>query len=445
MVQISCAEHPTHPEQTRARTMISPMLRPRAVAGRSLFSHARIKVILFLAATASIALGSAVPARGQNRFWITNAGGDFSSSANWSTTAGGAGGATPPGAAEVANFMLSRLYTVSFAANVTNTGLLVGNDSVTFDLNGNVYTITGATGTRIGTAAVQTSRLTIKDGTLGVDTAGDRISVGAAATASGFLTITTGGRLGNGISDADVFVGESGTGTLTVEDNGRADVGFLNLGQVAGATGTVTISGPNAVVDTSKFVSVGLHGTGTLNIQNSGTMSTVDYVRIGTVLGSSGTVTISGFESTWTQANWLTIGDAGSGSITVQAAAAMSTANAVSIGYQATGVGTAIVTGADSKWDMASAMEIGGSGHGYFAISGGGRATTAGTTSIGTSLGSVGNVFITGAGSRWSTRDITLGNAGVGNLTISDAGVANTNGNVTVTKKLSGYWHCRKW
>ena len=89
-----------------------------------------------------------MPARADNRYWINPLGGDFASSANWSTTTGGVGGATPPAAADTANFASTATYTVDFAANVTNTGLLVTNGTLTFDLNGNLYTITGTSGTR---------------------------------------------------------------------------------------------------------------------------------------------------------------------------------------------------------------------------------------------------------------------------------------------------------
>ena len=387
---------------------------------------------------ALVALTSAGPAHAQNRYWITSAGGTFASSTNWSTTAGGAGGATPPAAAEIANFTLGSTYTVNFAANVSNLGLLVGNGNVTFDLNANSYTITNPNGTLIGTTLSQTGRLTVKDGTLGVDTAGDRISLAAAISSSGFLTITTGGRLGNGTLDADVIVGEVGTGTMTLEDNGRADVGFLNLGQNEGATGTVTINGPNAILDGSGSVNIGVSGTGTLSLQNAGTMATAGTVKLGSLLGANGTVTIAGIDSNWTQSSSLIIGDAGDAGLTVQSSGAMSTAGGVTIGNAATGVGTGIVTGTDSVWSMLSGLQVGVSGLGNFVASAGGRVSTSGTTNVGGNVGSEGNVVITGTGSRWSSAGITLGNAGIGNLTVSSGGVVNSSGSVTLASLATG-------
>ena len=224
------------PEQTRAASMIRPHVSPRAlvVSSRIFRCGAACAVIAWI-------LSAAAPAQAQNKFWVTAAGGSFASSTNWSTSAGGASGATPPAAGEFANFTLANTYTVGLGADVNNAGLFVSNGVVTLDLNSFGYTITGALGTTVGTVATQTGRLTIKDGILGVDTAGDDVAVGAAVGATGFLTISTGGRLGNGTLDPDVVIGSLGTGTLSFEDNGRADVALLNIGQGEGSIGTVTL------------------------------------------------------------------------------------------------------------------------------------------------------------------------------------------------------------
>jgi T5SS/PEP-CTERM-associated repeat protein len=382
-----------------------------------------------MAAATCAVFGSVSPSSAQNRFWITNAGGAFASSTNWSQTDGGASGAIPPAAADFAYFITNSAYTVTFAANTTNAGLLVNNDNVTFDLGANTYTITGAQGTLIGTTT--TGQLTVKNGILGVDTAGDRILLGAAS-ANGVLKVSTGGRLGNGTLDPDAIVGNAGTGSLTIEDNGRVDVGFLNLGQDPTATGTATINGPNAILDGSKVVNVGVYGTGTLNVQNAGTMITAGTVTIGSVLGSNGTVTVGGVGTSWTQADSATLGDAGDAALTVQAGGTVSTAGAVSIGNAATGIGTGIVTGTDANWNMASTLNVGAAGLGNLVVSAGGHASTTGATSIGNNAGGEGNVVVTGSGSRWNAAAITVGNNGAGNFTIANGGAVISSGDLTI-------------
>ncbi|MEX2093483.1 MAG: dockerin type I domain-containing protein [Pirellulales bacterium] len=409
--------------------MISLTLLPRARAGRRVVARASFHVLFSCAAVAWIAFCSTAPVNAADRFWITTAGGAFAANANWSTTAGGAGGATPPAAADVANFTLTTPYTVNLAANVTNTGLLVANGSVTLDLGANTYTITGAQGTSIGTTLGQTGLLTLKNGTYGVDTAGDRILVGASL-ATGGLKISTGGRLGNGTIDPDALIGNAGTGTLTIEDNGRADLGFLNVGQDPTATGTVTVNGPNAVLDCSSVVNVGLYGTGALSVLNAGTMASAGVVRLGVILGANGSASVSNLGSSWSQASSLIVGDAGDGGLTVQSAGSLNTVGAVSFGNVTTGVGTGSVTGTESTWNMASTLQIGVSGLASLSVSAGGRANTAGTTTIAANAGSEGFMLVTGAGSRWTTGAVTVGSAGSGNLMINSAGVVNTTGNV---------------
>jgi T5SS/PEP-CTERM-associated repeat protein len=413
-------------------------LRSRACADRSILSCASWHVLACLVAGLLTAIATSTPAAAQNRFWITTLGGNFSSTANWATTAGGAAGASVPGAADNANFTINSVYTVSHTANTTNAGVLVANGGVTLDMDGFTYTVTGASGTAIGTTVAQTGRLTIKDGTYAVDSSDDRISVGKTATAAGFLTVSTAGRLGNGIIDPDLLVGESGTGTFAIESNGRADVGFMNLGQNVGSSGTVTVGGPNTVLDGSESVTVGFNGTGSLTLQNGGKIATASFVKVGNALGSSGTVNITGLNSTWNQGSVLTVGDSGDGNFGIQSSALVNTADQVLIGNLATGVGTAVVTGTDSTWNMASSTQIGVVGLGNFLVSAAGRANTLGAAILGSAAGSQGNAVVTGSGSRWSTGAMLVGSAGNASLTINAAGVMNSTGNVTLGNTATG-------
>ena len=104
--------------------------------------------------------------------------------------------------------------------------LLVTNGTVTFDLNGKTYTITGPArnehrsdgcpnraGSRFETVHWRRHR-------------NGSIFWSGRAAAIGFLTVSTGGRLGDGTLNPDLFVGNPGTGTFTVEDNGLRRLGL---------------------------------------------------------------------------------------------------------------------------------------------------------------------------------------------------------------------------
>ena len=357
-----------------------------------------------------------------SRFWITPTGGTFGTSANWSATDGGAGGASVPGAADFANFTLNSTYTVTFAAGVTNLNLAVQIGTVTFDLGGLTYTLTSTTGVDVGFVAGQTGRLTVRDGILGVDTDGDNVDIGSSAGSTGFLTVTTGGRIGNGTIRPDLFVGSSGTGTLTVNDNGRIDGTTVVLGDVSGGTGTATITGPNAVM-TNLGMTLGNGGAGTVSVTSGGTLTTTGAAVMGSQLGADGTATVSGAGSLWTMSGASTIGNAGDGTLTVSSGGLVSSTVAVTLGSAATGFGTVTVTGANSRWNLAGGQTIGSSGLGVMTVSSGGQVASSASATLGSVAGSEGRVIVTGTGSQWTLgSQIVVGNAGTGDLTVSAGG-----------------------
>lgn len=413
------------------------MLRPRARAGRSVSWCALTPALeLLLAIALLLAISSTADA--QNRFWITPGGGAFGTNANWSATLGGAGGATPPGATDIANFTLNSVSTVSFAADVTNAGAKIGNGSVTFDLGGKNYIVTNNSATAIGTTAAQTGRLTIRNGAFGSDSGDDVITIGQLATSIGFLTISTQGRLGVGSVRPDLLLGGAGTGTLTMEENGVASVGYLVIGDQTTGTGTLTVSGPNAKVDTESVIDVGVRGNATVTVQNSAELVAGLNVTFGTNVGANGTATVTGVGSTWTQNGGLTLGVAGDGTMNVAAGGLVATAGAVSVGSSATGVGAAIISGSDSAWDIGGALQLGVSGRGNFAVTTGARASTAGTVQMAVNAASESNAVVSGAGSRWTTGAMTVGGLGTANLTIGAGAELNTTGLTVVGSGASG-------
>ena len=359
-----------------------------------------------------------------DRFWIDSLGGAFDISGNWSATDGGVGGATVPAAADVANFTLNNTYTVTFNAAATNLALDVENGNVTFDLNGLSYTATSNFGAAfIGNVSGQTGRLTIRDGAVGVDTNGDDLFISTATGSTGFLTVTTGGILGTAALRPDFFIGSNGAGTLTVNDNGRINGRTFAIGLVSGATGTMTITGPNAVADFTSVADVGQAGTGTLSVTNGGTLTNAGIVTLGSELGADGTATVSGIGSSWTMSSTASIGNFGDGTLTISAGGLVSSAGIVTLSTNGTGVGTATVTGAGSRWNVASTQTIGQTGLGVMTVSSGGQVVSSANANLGLNAGSEGRVTVTGTGSQWTLgSQIIVGNGGTGDLTVSAGG-----------------------
>ena len=69
-----------------------------------------------------------------------------------------------------------------------------------------------------------------------------------------------------------VVVGGQGTGTLTIQDGGTVNSGGGSVGLSAGSNGTVTVTGPGStwINGPSGGLNIGSFGTGTLTIANGG-------------------------------------------------------------------------------------------------------------------------------------------------------------------------------
>ena len=173
-------------------------------------------------------------------------------------------------------------------------------------------------------------------------------------------------------------------------------------------------------------LAVGQNGTGMLTIQAGGTL-TDQFGTIGNLPGGTGTVTVTGAGSSWTNVNNVVVGGLGTGTLIIQDGGRVSN-DGGSVGQSAGSTGTVTVTGPGSSWINTGTivgLNIGSSGTGTLTIANGGRVidTTPLVTNIGNGAGSLGTVTVTGAGSLWS--DIVgfrIGNSGTGTLTIADGG-----------------------
>ena len=332
--------------------------------------------------------GFLAPLHAAERYWITPAGGSFNSTANWSSTDGGGGGFSVPGAIDVTNFTLNSAYTVTFTAAPTTSQLVVDSGNVTFALGGLNYTVTNSSGMFIGNAPGQTGRLTVREGILRTDTAGDNVHVGAIAGGTGFLTIGADASLGTAGLRPNLFVGGPGTGTLSVTDNGHVYGAILSLANVFGTAGTLSVAGPSAVVDIQGTTTIGESGAGTVSVTSGGTLVTPGVI-LAIETGGDGTATVSGIGSSWTMGSSTTIGSNGDGALTVSNGGLVTSASTVALGTQPTGAGGATVTGTGSQWNITGIQTIATSGTGAMTISnGGGVSASAGV--VGANAGAAG-------------------------------------------------------
>ncbi len=214
-------------------------------------------------------------------------------------------------------------------------------------------------------------------------------------------------------------VGFNGTGTLNILGGGAVSDSHGRIG--SSSTGTVTVDGAGSTWNNSTSLVVGNWGTGTLNIQNGGTVATTLSVVVGGGWsGSSGTVTVDGAGSTF-NSNSLSVGFKGTGTLTIQNGGTVSSYSG-GVGSDVGSSGTVTVDGAGSTWSCTQ-LSVGPWGTGTLNILGGGTVANS-LANVGGS-GS-GTVTVDGTGSTWSSTELNVSSLGAATLNILGGGTVTT-------------------
>lgn len=242
----------------------------------------------------------------------------------------------------------------------------------------------------------------------------------------------------SGINTTDLSVGEEGTGTLRIEDGGR--VTSTNLG-IGGNDGEVVLSGDGTQLDNELDISIGrLGGTGVLAVTDGARVVNGRSGRLG--FGSGiGSVTISGADSEWINDGEMRVGEGeqSSGALTIESGGLVDSGQGRIIGRDAGSSGTVTVTGSDSTWlSGGSDLIIGEAGSGSLAIEAGGTVESAAATVADTEEAQ-GDVTVSGTNSAWTPDSVTIGDAGTGTVTVdAGASVANASNSIGLRSGSQG-------
>jgi len=256
-------------------------------------------------------------------------------------------------------------------------------------------------------------------------------------------------------SSTNSYIGKNADGTLTV--NGGSDVESRNtiiggyLSGDSGVTGTVTLDGTGSTW-TNSYLMVGNYGTGMLNITSGGLVTSNSGASVGANSTGGGTVTVDGAGSQWitdTEGwHWLYVGDYGDGTLTVSNGGVVSSATSVIGNY--TGSGAVTVTGNGSQWTNSAELVVGFEGTGTLTIADGGLVTNTDGT-IGYDSGASGTVTVNNG--TWANSGyLYVGDDGTGTLTIQNGGTVSaltsyvgsssgSTGTATVTGAGSSWTH----
>ncbi|MFG1452865.1 autotransporter domain-containing protein [Xanthobacter sp. V2C-8] len=290
--------------------------------------------------------------------------------------------------------------TIDGAISVTNSGTVNATDlAVSLDGTTNELINTGSLVTT-GATAVQTGNgntTVFNSGTISAGSAsGTAISMGSGSNRLVLAdTSVIVGRVVNAGSGNTLELTGTGTGTLSLADVGGSGAyqGFADLDK--SGTGQWTLTGGGSSLTGTVNVKAG-----TLALASGGQLSSLG-VTIGGTAATSGAVIVDGATSAWTVgANRIGVGVDGTGTLTIRNGASVTSPGAV-LGWNATGDGSATVTGPGSSWTNTAALYVGNLGAGHLSVLDGGVVTST-DAYVGTISGAQGTVSISGAGSAWT-------------------------------------------
>jgi T5SS/PEP-CTERM-associated repeat protein len=320
--------------------------------------------------------------------------------------------------------------------------------------------IVGGVGT--GTASIQNGAVANLSPNAG-------LTVGDTTGSSGTLNIdgansalTAAGRVG---------IGNHGSGSVSVSGgasikNTATNNGFL-VGAQNGGSGSLTVSGAGSTAEAlGSFFEIGFRGTGTAVVENGGTLIAKHGLWVGEHAGANGTLTVKDAGSSAEITNYMSVGMSGTGTVNVENGAKLEvkdlksgTDSGADLGRYAGGNGTLNISGAGSLVEFAagSYVGIGTEGTGALNITNGGTLKIAGTIpgdpddyrdvlDLGDFAGSSGSMTIDGAGSTaLISGNVIVGDRGTGSISITNGGkmiidaageylgVGDDGGNGTVT------------
>ena len=278
---------------------------------------------------------------------------------------------------------------------------------------------------QVGSLAGSTGDVLIEgSGSLAVNS---YVSVGYNGTGS--MTVKDSGSFTN---NDDFSVNENGDApvNVTLQDSGTISVGVnVYVGRNAGRVGTLTQTG-GTFTGNGWLFQIGQSGTGTW-LQSGGITNAGGWVAIGRLAGSTGVVTVSGtgtFNQTGT-GNALIVGEEGTGTLNIQDGATVSSvaSNGLLVSNSATGVGTVNLDGGT----LVVRKVADGGGASTFNFNGG--VLKAGTGANLAFLNGLNTVSVNGGGAFIDSNSQTIAidqvlSDGGGSLTKQGAGTLQLNG-----------------
>jgi T5SS/PEP-CTERM-associated repeat protein len=331
--------------------------------------------------------------------------------------------------------------TITNGGKVSATGMVLGNQATGFGTvnvgNGvGQSTLTVANSLTVGNQGIGANYLAIQSGgTVAMTSDNAALVIGLQLGSNGTVNLN-GGTLNLTGQNSYLGVGNGGNGTLNVSVGGQVNAVIVDVGRDPGGFGLVNISGTGSMLNISNNIDIGNEGVGQVNVSLGGRLvlvgdsarATLGFVQgtppagmstlniytggqlmgggtnqglsIGTSAGTNDVVTVSGGVVSLSGANsYITVGDAGTGTLTIQNGGQVAVASMI-IGNQTTGNGSVTVADAESSLAVANNLTVGNRGAGTLTVDSGGAVIVRSNTASGTmTVGGQGDVVI-GPGSQ---------------------------------------------
>jgi T5SS/PEP-CTERM-associated repeat protein len=225
-------------------------------------------------------------------------------------------------------------------------------------------------------------------------------------------------------------VGGAGNAEMTASAGADVKSRLVVVGNDEEAIGTLTLTGPGTTLTTTldESIAAGIivgglgNASGELNVLNGAQISTrgLDFA---VNENTEGTGTVDGIGSKISLTERLIVADRGAGGLEIRNGGVVN-ARAVNIGNDGPAAnGGIVVNGAGSELNALTTIEVGiapGSSAALFTENG--ALTTAQTIAVAGPTGSKGTAVVTGAGSRWEAGLVAVGLKGDGLLVVKDGG-----------------------
>lgn len=247
----------------------------------------------------------------------------------------------------------------------------------------------------------------------------------------------------------NLILGDKGLGEGFVSDGGKVEVeGSMTIGKISEGDNKLYMLGDGTILEVGQELTIGDEGKGTLELSSGAKLDmqgSNSKVTLGKKANSDGTLILNGSGEHLASDTEITIGDEGSGKLSLQDGAQLKMGD-VTLGDKQGSIGRVDIKGTGSLFEVENSLTVSKDGGGVILVTeGGAMKTSTADPSAKIVLASKDNsptalIRVEGQGSLWeASGDIILGQKANGVLTVSDGGKVDAKKNLVLGEEEGGF------